>query len=242
METEIWKDIPGYEGLYQVSNFGRVRSILTGRIRKYGDNGHGYKFIPLCKNNKTRNYYIHRLVAALFIKNPYNKKTVNHINGIKADNYVSNLEWATQSENTQHGFDNGLIKQKAGVENPGSKPVLKYSLSGEFICEYENISIAATNNKISASSISMNCKQRTKRAGNFQWKLKSDNETIIYPIPLRKGNGEIKVLQYSKDGEFISIFNSQTEAEAITGIKKGGISDCCTEKIKTSGGFIWKFK
>lgn len=242
METEIWKDVQGYEGLYQVSNFGRVKTIKTNIIRKFGDNGHGYMFLPLHKNNKSKNHYVHRLVATSFIDNLYRKTTVNHINGIKADNSVSNLEWATQSENSQHGFDNGLIKQKSGYENPSSKAVLKYSLGGEFICEYENISIASINNKILSNCISMNCRQKTKRAGDFQWKFKSDEETIIHPIPLKKGNGEIKVLQYSKKGEFISKFNSQTEAEAVTGVKRGGISDCCTGKIKTSGGFIWKFK
>lgn len=240
MENEIWKDIIGYEGYYQVSNFGRVKSLITGTIRKHGDNGAGYKFVPLSKNGKVTNKYIHRLVCGHFAENPLNKATVNHKDGVKSNNNVNNLEWATQSENSQHGFDTGLINQKSGSENTNSIPVLKYSLSGKFICEYGSITIASEQNKICTSNIIANCRMITNRAGSFQWRYKHDYKKEVFPIQLKKGNGEIKVEQYTKDGKYISTFDSQTEAENSTGIKRGGISSCCRGELKTSGGYIWR--
>lgn len=115
---EIWKDIKGYEGYYQVSNLGNVRRLPT--IIKYKNEGFrnyppkdlipektydGYLRIVLMKEHKKQRFQIHRLVADAFIPNPENKEQVNHINGNKADNRVENLEWCTSSENARHAFD-----------------------------------------------------------------------------------------------------------------------------------------
>ena len=117
--TEIWKDIPGYEGLYQVSNLGRVKSL--SRIVNYG--GRKRKTTEkILKQNISRRYNsvqfqkcgktitVHRLVANAFISNPENKPQINHINGIRADNRAENLEWCTQSENQKHAYKIGLQK------------------------------------------------------------------------------------------------------------------------------------
>lgn len=96
---EEWRDVPGYEGLYQVSNLGRVYSFKTNRYLKMGINSHGYKRAPLLKDDKTQLRNVHRLVALAFIPNPDNKPNVDHINGDKTDNRVTNLKWATQKEN-----------------------------------------------------------------------------------------------------------------------------------------------
>lgn len=113
MENEIWKPVPGYEEYYEVSNIGRVKKIKganAGRIfiGAFDD----YMFTTLTKDKKAKFFYIHRLVAMAFLPNPENKRTVNHINGIKTDNRVENLEWATNSENLQHAWDTGLRKKK----------------------------------------------------------------------------------------------------------------------------------
>ena len=99
---EIWRDIDGYEGLYQVSNKGRVKSLKYGkeRILRPGWKTGGYLFVILCKNGNQSKQRIHRLVAQAFIPNPNNKPQVNHLDENKKNNCVDNLEWATAKENT----------------------------------------------------------------------------------------------------------------------------------------------
>lgn len=103
---EQWRDIPGYEGLYQVSSLGRVKS--NKRIKSLRTDKRGYLTVWLCKDSVQKNYKAHRLVALAFIPNPENKKTVNHIDGDKQNNCVENLEWATHSENIIHANKTGL--------------------------------------------------------------------------------------------------------------------------------------
>lgn len=125
--SEIWVDIKDYEGLYKISTFGNIFSYPTksnrnknGYLLKPFNDKFGYKKIELTKNGVSKTYSVHRLVATNFLINEMNKKDVNHINGIKYDNNVVNLEWATRSENLKHAFKIGLKNHK-GVKHPIAK-------------------------------------------------------------------------------------------------------------------------
>ena len=126
MNKEIWKsvDMRGFENRYEISTHGRIRSrdftdTYRGRVRKgkflicYLDR-RGYPRIGLCKNYHSKHVRVHRLVALAFIPNPMNKRTVNHKDGIKTNNYVENLEWSTDIENCRHANRLGLHKYKSG--------------------------------------------------------------------------------------------------------------------------------
>lgn len=125
---EIWKDIKGFEGLYQVSNYGNVRSLKyrSWDLRKPHPDKDGYPTIFLHINNTRYRRFIHRIVAESFIDNPNHLPCVNHIDGNKSNNHVTNLEWVTHKENTIHAVKTGLMK------NFGQKPVKCVELDIDF--------------------------------------------------------------------------------------------------------------
>ena len=127
---EQWKPVKNYEGLYEVSNTGLVRSLdridrlnrlKKGVLKAPCNNGRGYLCVNLKVHGKQSQKTLHRLVAEAFIPNPNNLPEVNHIDGNKANNHVDNLEWCTRNKNVSHAFRNGLNRQYKGVDNPQAK-------------------------------------------------------------------------------------------------------------------------
>lgn len=161
----IWKPVDGFEKLYMVSSDGEVRSIRDGKPYTLTPRkARGYSRVILRNKGNDREAFVHRLVAEAFIANPFNKPQVNHINCIKADNRVSNLEWATGRENIIHAMQNNLLKfnQKAIVQ----------VLNGEIVKEYNSTVETELDGYVSASVRSCLIGRRKQYRG-FQWKYKS---------------------------------------------------------------------
>lgn len=173
---EIWKDIKGYEGLYQISNFGRVKSLkrktlnskcLYDKILNNRINHNGYFMIFLSKNKKIKGFRINRLVAEAFLPNPNNKPQVNHKDGNKTNNRIDNLEWCTAKHNTQHAIKNGLRTNKYHRE------IVQCDLDNNLIKEWHSIK-EATNFGFSKSGICQCCKSKRKKHKNYKWYYKED--------------------------------------------------------------------
>ena len=183
---EIWKDIPGYEGLYQASNLGKIRSIYRYKkiLKQYKN--YGYLHVQLFKNKKQKYSRVHRLVAQTFIPNCENKPYVNHKDGNKQNNCVDNLEWCTAKENTHHALENGLLVIEKGIKNPmygryginnnHSRKVNQYSLDNILIKKWDSIMDIERfmKKKNINSSIVTCCKGKQKTAFGYIWKYNEE--------------------------------------------------------------------
>ena len=183
METkEIWKDVIGYENLYQISDIGRIRTyarffrlhhgaLCTIKPRMLRPSIRcGYSIQVLTDiNSKRKTFSIHRLVAKAFIPNPENQPEVNHKNGIRSDNRVENLEWATGSENIAHSYK--ILKRK-GSNTTGSKrkiPIAQLNYIGIVINEFKSIMDAENKTGIDRFHISACAKGQRQNAGGYLW-------------------------------------------------------------------------
>lgn len=176
---EIWKYIAGYEGKYAVSNLGNVKNYKTNKILKNREDKDGYLYVILCKNGKTKLMKIHRLVAQTFILNPKNKPEVNHIDGVKANNVMNNLEWATHNENMEHAWKNHLRDNcfNKGIDSKKSKVIYQINPKNNQIINifYGNRDVERKTG-YDHSSISKCCRKRPsyKTYHGYIWRYKED--------------------------------------------------------------------
>lgn len=176
---EMWKDIEDYVGYYQVSNKGNIKSLkrivmrdngwkftVSEKILKtsIGTSGYLRAFLYFDKKSKTKS--ISRLVAKAFIPNPLNKKEINHIDGNKLNNVVSNLEWVSPKENMAHAWEMGLINKKSSMI-----PVLMSKLDGTPLLWFDSMSEASRETKTDLTSISNCCKGKQKTGNGYKWSL-----------------------------------------------------------------------
>lgn len=166
---EIWKPIKGFEGLYEISNLGRVKTLprakVKGGILKPSTNVWGYLNCILWKNGIHKSFPVHRLVADAFIPNPEGKPIINHIDCNRKNNCVENLEWCSQKENIRHSVNLGHY------ENVGAtrKAVNQFDLEGNFLEVYKSISEAARKSGVYVQNISKCCQGKLKTAGGYVW-------------------------------------------------------------------------
>ena len=242
---EIWKDIEGYEGYYQVSNIGRIKSLSREKIMPNGTlcftkerilnlnkNINGYMSISLYKNNKRETFRIHRLVAIAFIQNPNNLPDVNHKDENKENNCVDNLEWCDKTYNNNYG-----TKKQRQIDTR-SKNVYQYTLDGVLIKKWKSVKEA------SECGYDYNCiykcvTNKNNIHKNSYWSYEFlEKEYIINK--LSKQLNKRKIIQYNKNSEFIKIWNCVDDIKNELGYDKSCINECLNGKRKYFHNFIFK--
>ncbi|MED1287338.1 HNH endonuclease [Bacillus mycoides] len=236
---EEWRSVIGYEGEYEISNYGRVKSLKNNRekILKTFKGHRGYERINLMKHRKLKQVFVHRLVAEAFIEVIKEGLYVNHIDGNKTNNRVENLEIVTQRENVRHSID--VLKNNI-------KPVYQIDVSSlKIIKGFNSAEEAYRETGVLPQSIGKCCKELRNAAGGFIWIYQDDYSLEIIEkkkmkIIRKKNHKRRQVAQIdSKTNNTIANFYSIREAKEKTGIST--ISHCCNGYIKTAGGFIWKY-
>lgn len=177
MNKEIWRDVKGYEGYYQVSSEGRVKSLertfidksgrkrtVKERVLKPTFDGWGYLIVTLCAGGKRKNLMVHRLVCEAFNDNRDEKPEVNHINEIKTDNRACNLEWCTRRENLNHGTRSERSAKTL------SKPICQYTLDEKIVKTWASLTEVKRQTGFGQSHISQVANGKRKQAYGFIWK------------------------------------------------------------------------
>lgn len=248
-QEEIWRPVKGYEGFYEVSNRGRVRSVgrwitdkngirrfRKGKILNPVRTKVGYLHVLLCRDGKPRWFFVHRLVAMAFIPNPEHKPEVNHLNEQKDMNFAENLSWATAKENITWGTG---VERRAASQ---SKAVLALDPStGQVVREFPSAREAGRNG-FKSSHISACCNGKVLSCKGFVWKYKDDydRENTWTPVKIGMESKPVQAID-PKTGEVVKEFPSVREA-GRKGFHQSTISACCKGKRKTHKGYRWRYK
>lgn len=250
-ESEVWKPIAGYEGLYEVSNFGRVKSVdkvlphktygtwhIKERILKQqwcGPKSSAYLCVWLHKGHGEQHLYrVHRLVAESFIPLVPGKEQVNHIDCDRSNNRVDNLEWCTPKENTVHAVKNGRFEE--GLENR-RKAVVNVD-TGE---RFKSIAEACRKYGVTHRAIYQVANGRNPTCRGFHWQYADDYDNME-PLKHTHNRNLSPVVQLDKTTlEEIARFDSIQIASRETKTNPHAISACCRLKYHTAGGFKWRY-
>lgn len=211
-ENEIWKEIKGYEGLYAVSNKGRVKNLMSGKVLKNVIDPNGYLRIKLSRGNVRR---IHRLVAQAFIPNPLNLPYINHIDEDKTNNNVGNLAWCTASQNVRHSIHKCSCR------------INQLTLDGQFIRQWESSMQIQRELGYKCTYIIECCKRKCNQAYGYRWE---------YADPSQQQKHNRPVAALTMDGEFVAEYKSAAEASRCLKISATQIRYCLKGTYKSAHG------
>lgn len=233
-DGEVWKDIKDYEGLYKISNYGRVKSVCRAipfinkngiksqisfkeKIKSQGDNGHGYCKVELSKNNKITNKYVHILVAEAFIPNPLDLPSINHKDENKQNNYIANLEWCTQLYNNMYGTAKERMKKKR-LKNGSNRAIDMYDLDGNLLKHYDT-AYHIERDGLSRRGVYNVCYGRARSYKGCVFVFHGE------PFRYRKAETEHRgkrklVIITDENGNMIRTYNSIKEAERDNGLSR----------------------
>lgn len=226
----MWKtyNFNGNPTNYECDENGHIRSKITGHLLQGRKKKTGYIEYELYIDKNGVFLLGHRIVAQTFLPNPNNFSQVNHIDGNKENNSVSNLEWCDASYNNKHAWDTNLNNDKnVAIE------VIQCDMSGKELKRFHSIAQAKQETGI--------CKVREaafgsrKSAGGYIWKLADETYQI------RDMGKKKKVGQYDRENNLIAVFDSVSEASRKTKCYRKGIGDCCNGILQSSSGYVWKF-
>ena len=262
MQELIWKSVPNYEGFYEVSNNGQVRSVdrfvqfngtlslVKGKAKNIRLDTYGYAVVSLSKNGVEKTMKVHRLVAMAFIPNPENKPCIDHVNTIRTDNRVDNLRWVTSKENSNNRL---TLKRRTHCHTPEAirkriethringgqhSPirVFQFTKDGDFVAEYSTVEDAhrAMGKNLNIYSV---LDKENLSAGGYIWRTRRD----IRPV-YRGRNQNYKlqnIIQYDREGNIIAEYKDLNEASSRTGIS---VSHIVRNIRSANKGYKYTFK
>lgn len=261
--VEEWRDIKGYEGYYQVSNLGRVRRLpfsytdVAGRKLNYKGihilsptkMSNGYLSVMLSKCGIRKRMLVHRIVGEVFLANKQNKPQINHIDGNRANNKVTNLEWCTASENIKHSYD--FLGHKntsiAGENHPHNKAIVQLSLDWKFLNRWCSATEAGRSLNLEDSSSLSICARNIAKgfpssSRGYRWVLEKDYVAGMYIKPFEVKNKKPIYQIDPKTEEIVCEYPSLDEAATNLDCCKSAISSCAHHKKKTAYGYKWIYK
>lgn len=249
METknEIWKDIRGFEGRYQVSNMGRVRSLTRTSVDKFGrihhirgmilknslNKGKGYNRVSLSDGHRNYTHFeVHRLVAIHFVEGYKAGLVVNHKNEIKTDNRAENLEWCTYKYNLNYS---DVVAWKR-------KPVYQYSLDGDLIAKHKCCAVVEKLfGTYQGAMAHVMYESKTKIWKGYRWSFEMLTKEQWQDIARKYKTSRRMVAQIDDSNTEIARFPTLTDAANAVGVSITAISNCCKGKTKHTAGYIWRF-